>query len=48
MLRKSLIASLAIAAMAITLTAADEKKAEGKKAFDNLHSEEALAFPLGG
>jgi hypothetical protein len=32
MFRKSLIASLAIAAMAITLTAADEKKAEGKKA----------------
>ena len=31
MFRKSLIASLAIAAMAITLTAADEKKAEGKK-----------------
>jgi hypothetical protein len=32
MFRKSLIASLAIAAMALTLTAADEKKAEGKKA----------------
>jgi hypothetical protein len=31
MFRKSLIASLAIAALAITLTAADEKKAEGKK-----------------
>jgi hypothetical protein len=32
MFRKSLIASLAIAALAFTLTAADEKKAEGKKA----------------
>src|SRR4029077_222177 len=31
MFRKSLIASLAIAALAITLTAADEKKTEGKK-----------------
>ena len=32
MFRKSLIASLAIAALAITLTAADEKKSETKKA----------------
>jgi len=32
MFQKSLIASLAIAALAITLTAADEKKSESKKA----------------